>query len=79
MFTVIGKRDLKAVTVSLSYSVAVNVLAPILSLILPPVGFVLLSISTAEVLLLQEAQLISDIVKNRSIIRCFMMVVLNVN
>jgi hypothetical protein len=76
MFTVIGKRDLNAVTAALSYSVAVNVLFPILILILLPVGFVLLSLSTAEVLLLQEAQLISDRAKNKSISKCFMIVVL---
>jgi hypothetical protein len=74
MFTVIGKRDLNAVTVALSNSVAVNVLLPILSLILFPVGFVLLLLSDPEVLLLQEAQLISGTAKNKSISKCFIIV-----
>jgi hypothetical protein len=74
MFIVIGRRDLNAVTVALSNSVAVHVLLPILSLILFPVGFSLLLLSAPEVLLLQEAQLISDTAKNKSISKCFMIV-----
>jgi hypothetical protein len=64
---------LNAVTVALSYSVAVNVLFPILSLILLPVGFVLLLLLlfAREVFLLQDAQLTSETAKNASISNCF--------
>lgn len=66
--------DLKAVAVALSYNVALNVLLPILSLILLPVGLVLLLmlLFAAEAFLLQDAQLISDTVKNAKKSNCFM-------
>jgi hypothetical protein len=78
MVTVIGKRDLNAVTVALSYRLAVNVVFPILSFILMPAGFVLL-VSACEVYLLQDAQPISDTAQSASVNRCFTITVLNFN
>jgi len=63
MFTVNGERDLNAVTVALSYSVAVKVLFPILIFILLPAEFVLLLLADATVFLEQDAQLTKDTAK----------------
>src|SRR5215204_621069 len=77
ILTVIGKRDLNAIAAALSYRVAIKVLFPILSFILLPVGFVLLLLSAGEVLLLQDAQLISDTARKASRKKCFIIPVLN--
>src|SRR5688572_20611059 len=65
IFTVMGKSDLNSVAVGLSYSVAVNVLSPILSLIVLPVDGILW-FSPGETFLLHDAQLISEIARKES-------------
>ena len=67
IFTVIGNRDLNALAVALSYSVAVNVLFPIFIFILLPDKFKLSLLANEAEFLEQGAQLIKDIAKETRI------------
>jgi hypothetical protein len=72
IFTVNGSTALNAVAVALSYSVAVKVILPTIIFILVPIVFVLLFVSFFDgTFLLQDAQLISDMAKNKSINKSF--------